>query len=79
MAIWRWFATRYEELESSTPHDVEGNYFFGTKEPPVLADAVLRERFSHVVPQPVLDESIAGLQAKAGNLWAEAVPDKLSS
>jgi hypothetical protein len=24
-AMWRWFATRYEELGPSTPHDTAGN------------------------------------------------------
>jgi hypothetical protein len=43
--MWRWFVARDEELEPSTPHDSEGNYFFG---PLVSADAVLRDRFPHL-------------------------------
>jgi hypothetical protein len=78
-AMWRWFATRYEELESSTPHDPDGTYFFGTKEPPAKADEVLRSRFAHLVPRDVLDELITGLQSRAGNLWSEVELDKLSS
>jgi hypothetical protein len=78
-AMWRWFATRYEELESSTPHDGEGEYFFGAKEPPVRADEVLRRRFEGRVPTAVLDELIAAVQAKVGNVWAVVVPDKLGS
>lgn len=78
-AMWRWFATRYEELDPSTPHDRDGSYFFGTKEPPVKADEVLRSRFAHLVPREVLDPLIAGLQSKAGNVWAEVEFDKLSS
>lgn len=78
-AVWRWFATRYEELESSTPHDADGNYFFGAKEQPVQADEVLRQRFGTVVPDEVLGSLISTLQSKAGNLWAKVDPDKLSS
>jgi len=78
-AMWRWFATRYEELESSTPHDEEGNFFFGLKQPPVQADEVLRERFEGHVPPEVLAELIADVQAKVGNLWSVVEPDKLSS
>ena len=78
-AMWRWFATRYEELETSTPHDREGNYFFGRKEPPVKADEVLRERFSAIVSPEVLAQLVERLQAKAGNTWAKVELDKLSS
>lgn len=78
-AMWRWFATRYEELETSTPHDAEGNYFFGRKEAPVRADEVLQERFGTLVPTEVLAQLVSGLQAKAGNEWAKVELDKLSS
>jgi hypothetical protein len=78
-AMWRWFATRYEELNPSTPHDADGNYFFGTKGPPVLADEALRKRFGGVVSQEVLQELIADVQGKVGNQWAEIGLDKLSS
>ena len=77
-AVWRWFATRYEELEPSTPHDREGNYFFGRKQP-VLADEVLRERFAALVPPEVLDGLLDDLKAKAGNQWVAFELDKLSS
>jgi hypothetical protein len=78
-AMWRWFATRYEELETSTPHDQDGNYFFGRKEPPVKADEVLQERFGAVVSPEVLAQLVRGIQSKAGNEWAKVELDKLSS
>ena len=77
-AVWRWFATRYEELEPSTPHDPQGNYFFGRKEP-VQLDQVLHERFDALVPQDRLDELVKDIQARAGNEWAWMELDKLSS
>ncbi|MDB5966326.1 MAG: hypothetical protein JWQ72_2826, partial [Polaromonas sp.] len=77
-AMWRWFATRYEELEPSTPHDREGNYFFGRQEP-VLVDEVLRQRFAQLVPAEVLDALLHRVQAKAGNQWVVMDLDKLSS
>jgi hypothetical protein len=78
-AMWRWFATRYEELASSTPNEQGGNYFFGMKDPPVHADKVLRQRFSTLVPSDVLEQLIADVQAKVGNVWAKVELDKLSS
>lgn len=78
-AMWRWFATRYEELETSTPHDKEGNFFFGRKDPPVSAQEVLRARFGMLVPAEVLDSLVNTLRAKAGDAWAKMELDKLSS
>lgn len=78
-AMWRWFATRFEELETSTPHDKEGNFFFGRKDPPVSAQEVMRERFAAVVPPDVLSGLVDALQAKAGDAWAKMELDKLSS
>jgi hypothetical protein len=78
-AMWRWFATRYEELGPSTPRDTAGNYFFGAKGPPVPAHEVLRKRFGGVVPAEVVEQLIADVQARAGNEWAEAQFHKLGS
>lgn len=78
-AVWRWFATRYEEMEPSTPHDSEGNFFLGVKDPPVSLDAVLRERFGDVVPHDVLDSLISDVQRRAGDQWVKMDLDKLSS
>ena len=77
-AMWRWFATRFEELAPSTPHDSEGNYDFGEKEP-VKANEVLRQRFGSIVPQPVLQALIGAVTSKQGNQWAVMELDKLSS
>ena len=78
-AMWRWFATRYEELETSTPHDREGHFFFGMKDPPVSAGEVLHARFDAVVPPDVVAELVRGVQSKAGDAWAKVELDKLSS
>lgn len=77
-AIWRWFATRYEEMELNTPHDDEGNFLIGEKKP-VKADEVLAERFGAVVPAPVLQSLLAAVKEKAGNRWAVMPLDKLGS
>lgn len=77
-AMWRWFATRFEELAPSTPHDEEGNYDFGEKKP-VKVDDVLTQRFGAVVPEPVLQALIKAVKAKEGNHWAVMELDKLSS
>lgn len=78
-ALWHWFATRHEELASSTPHDGDGNFFFGAKEPPVDPDRVLRERFGRLVPATVLDELIGDIRRRGGERWAHVVPDQLGS
>ncbi|MDM0032159.1 hypothetical protein QTI33_08420 [Variovorax sp. J22P271] len=50
-AIWRWFATRYEEIDAATPRDAYGNYFLGVKDAPVRVDAVLIGRFGEWFPR----------------------------
>ncbi|MDB5849986.1 MAG: hypothetical protein JWP29_3738 [Rhodoferax sp.] len=77
-AMWRWFATRYEEMNITTPHDDEGNYLIGEKKP-VKADQVLAERFGAVVPETVLQALINDLKDKVGNRWAVMPMDKLGS
>jgi hypothetical protein len=77
-AMWRWFATRFEEMETSTPHDDEGNYLIGEKKP-VRVDQVLAERFSQLVPAPVLQQLTEGIQTKGGEEWAVMPLDKLGS
>ena len=77
-AMWRWFATRYEEMAVTTPHDDEGNYLIGEKKP-VKADQVLTERFGAVVPEAVLQALINDLRDKVGNRWAVMPMDKLGS
>ena len=44
-AMWRWFATRFEDPRTAVPHDEEGNYVFTGGRGPCLADDVLHERF----------------------------------
>ncbi|APW35818.1 hypothetical protein RD110_00130 [Rhodoferax koreense] len=77
-AMWRWFATRYEEMELNTPHDEEGNFLIGEKKP-VKADEVLAERFGAVVPAPVLQSLVQTLKDKVGNRWAVMPLDKVGS
>ena len=67
-AMWRWFATRYEEPSQAAPHDEQGEFDF-TDGGPCLADEVLHERFDGCVPRPVVDELVASVQAEAGNEW----------
>ncbi|KAF1050252.1 hypothetical protein [Xylophilus sp.] len=77
-AIWRWFATRYEEIETTTPSEATGD----TLEPQggtVALDATLRERFAEVVPAEVLDGLIQQAQSRAGNDWTPHRLDKAGS
>ena len=58
-AMWRWFATRYEELDADAPRDERSGA--------VLADRVLHDRFDACVPREVVDQLVHSLQAEAGN------------
>ncbi len=77
-AMWRWFATRFEEMETTTPNDGDGNYLIGEKKP-VKADKVLAERFDGLVPAPVLQALVDAVKARVGNRWAVMPLDKLGS
>lgn len=74
-AMWRWFATRYEDPRFVTPHDNKGEYFY-TDGGPYLADRVLHEQFDGVVPEPVIDELVHDIQDEVGNEWALKTVDK---
>lgn len=78
-AIWRWFATRYEEMDGSTPKDADGQFFLGVKEPPVTVEAVLLERFGRLVPAELLGSLVRDVRARAGDAWTVLDLDKLSS
>lgn len=72
-AMWRWFATRYEEPgspESAKPHDGEGRRVLDEGDSPFHADEVLHERFDRLVPREVVDDLVRGVQRSAGNGWA---------
>ncbi len=73
-AMWRWFATRYEDPKVATPHD-ENGYFF-TDGGPFHADEVLHERFDRCVDPKVVQELVADVQAEVGNDWASKPLDK---
>lgn len=74
-ALWRWFATRFENPENAVPHDDEGNYLYGEGEP-VLANDTLHERFDKLVPKEVIEQVIAAVQREVGNEWACKRMDK---
>jgi hypothetical protein len=69
-AMWRWFATRYEEIEAAETN---------RKKASVEADKVLRKRFAAAVPSAVLEALIADVKRRRGNAWATLDLDKLSS
>lgn len=69
LAMWRWFATRYADPETTVPHDDDGNYCF-TDGGPFLADHVLRERFEGCVSPEIIDDLALEVQAEVGNEWA---------
>lgn len=77
-AMWRWFATRYEDPQVATPHDDQGNYVF-TDGGPFRADEVLHERFDRCVVPEVVQELVGDVQAEVGNDWALRRLDKSGS
>lgn len=70
MAMWRWFATRYEDPHTAVPHDEQGGYVF-TEGGPWLADEVLHERFDAFVPEAVVESLVQRVQQEVGNEWAK--------
>jgi len=74
-AMWRWFATHYEDPETAVPHDEQGGYVF-TDGGPFLADGLLHERFDGCVPPAVVQELVQRVQEEVGNEWALRTLDK---
>lgn len=68
-AMWRWFSTHYEDPETTTPHDEQGNYLF-LDGGPYLADEVIPERFEGLVPDGVIRDLVRSIKSEAGNEWA---------
>ena len=74
-AMWRWFATRYEDPKLATPHDKDGSFLY-TNGGPYAADRVLHERFDRLVPPAVVGELVTTLHEEVGNEWAPKPMDK---
>jgi len=74
-AMWRWFATRFEDPETAVPHDEQGGYVF-MEGGPWLADEVLHERFDAFVPEGVVETLVRRLQQEVGNEWARRPLDE---
>lgn len=74
-AIWRWFATHFEDPREAVPHDDEGGFLFGDDEP-VKADRALHERFGDLVEPEVLQAVQEAICAEVGNDWAHRRLDK---
>ena len=77
-AMWRWFATHYEDPgdpETAAPHDAEGCRVYDD-EGPFHADEVLHGRFDHCVPPAVVDELVQRVRQQAGNEWARRGMDE---
>ncbi len=87
-AMWRWFATRYEELApggivetASAPVEAQAD---GDRAPepsdgPVSLEDTLRGRFAEAVPAAVLDDLVRGVRAQTANDWVPMSTDKLGS
>jgi len=81
-AMWRWFATRYEDPaqpETAAPQDAGGDRVFDADDADCRADLVLHERFDAFVPSDVVDELVRRVQQQVGNLWARRGIDKMGS
>ena len=70
-AMWRWFATRYEDPKAAVQHDDQGNYVFTEGRGPCFVDETLHERFDAFVPECVVEELVQSLQQESGNEWAK--------
>lgn len=69
-AMWRWFATRFEDRQIAVPHDDQGNYLF-VEGDPCRVDHVLHQRFDGCVAHAVVQGLVQRVQEKAGNEWVE--------
>lgn len=74
-AMWRWFATHYDDPADSVPHDEAGNYLY-TDGGPYDAGHVLRGRFGSIVGADVLGDFIAAVETEGGSQWALKALDK---
>lgn len=74
-AMWRWFATRYEDPKLTTPHDKDGGFLY-TNGGPYHADQLLHHRFDAWVPAEVVSELVDALRDEVGNDWAPKPMDK---
>lgn len=74
-AIWRWFATHFEDPREAVPHGPQGGFLFGDDEP-VKADQTLQARFGRLVAPDVLKAVQDAIRAQAGNEWAHRRLDK---
>src|SRR5258706_14848056 len=69
-AMWRWFATRYQDPddpETAAPRAEEGLCH---------ADEVLHARFDACVPPAVVGELVQRVQQEVGNDWARRGMDE---
>jgi hypothetical protein len=75
-ALWRWFASRFDEPRYAVPHHEGSDDFMWGDDEPVQADQAVKERFASLVPPPVIQEFLAALRAEVGNEWAIKRVDK---
>jgi hypothetical protein len=78
VAMWRWFATRYEDPkdpETTAPHEGDSRHLVDG-EGPIRVDEVLHRRFDGCVPRPVVDELVERVQRAAGKEWARRGVDE---
>jgi len=78
-ALWRWFASRFEDPYHAVPHNERSeDYMWGEGEP-IKADLALAERFRTLVPHTVIDEVARVLRDEVGNDWALKRLDKVGA
>lgn len=74
-AIWRWFATHFEDPRDAVPNDGQGHFLYDDGEP-VKADRALAERFGDIVPADVLEAVQDAICSEVGNDWVHKRMDK---
>jgi len=74
-AMWRWFATRYDDPREATPHDASGDYLY-TDGGPIRASEVLQARFGGRVDDAVIATLLRAIHQEVGEDWAPRRLDK---
>ncbi|HEV7912657.1 MAG TPA: hypothetical protein VGP22_02730 [Albitalea sp.] len=77
-AMWRWFATRYDDPanpETPGPRDERGRLVFDD-DAPCRANVVLHGFFDALVPPDTVEALVVRVQQEIGNDWARRNVDE---
>jgi hypothetical protein len=78
-AMWRWFASRFEDPYHAVPHNEHSEDFMWGDGEPIRADRALAERFDTLVPPSVINSVSKAVRDEVGNEWAIKRLDKVGA